>query len=250
MLILAKKKDYYDGVAGTTGIDKTIVYDRQIIEYDDKKLLIPVLFQKNIRNKNNKNIFNDLDYHHLNKDIQKKYPHYNYFIIGFCGKLYIGWKLYHEGIPYHDEFGFKKIPFMTDITYNFDYMKTIIDSNFWKRKGNFENNILYIRNYDAIELFRELKTPIFVYDNDYCRNSMKKYWHNNNYKFIVNPLLRNYVFYKIFNSFQAFQEIQMFLGGVLGVGEKEIIEVADKYKIQQHGFDYKWSFRKESTKKI
>ena len=40
----------------------------------------------------------------------------------------------------------------------------------------------------------------------------------------------------------------MFLGGVLGIGEKEIIEVDDKYKIPQHGFD-KWSFRKESVKK-
>jgi hypothetical protein len=40
----------------------------------------------------------------------------------------------------------------------------------------------------------------------------------------------------------------MFMGGVLGKGEKEIIEVADKYKITQHGFDYKWSFRKKSEK--
>ena len=40
----------------------------------------------------------------------------------------------------------------------------------------------------------------------------------------------------------------MFLGGVLGNKEKEIVEVADKYKIAQHGFD-KWSFRKEPKNK-
>jgi hypothetical protein len=50
------------------------------------------------------------------------------------------------------------------------------------------------------------------------------------------------------DSFTAFQEISMFLGGVLGAGEKNIVEVEDKYKITQHGFN-KWSFRKEPEKK-
>jgi hypothetical protein len=40
----------------------------------------------------------------------------------------------------------------------------------------------------------------------------------------------------------------MFMGGVLGAGEKEITEVADKYKITQHGFN-KFSFRKDKEVK-
>ena len=64
----------------------------------------------------------------------------------------------------------------------------------------------------------------------------------------LNPHYNDYEFYKVFDSFTAFQEIQMFMGGVLGSGEKEIVEVADKYKIGQHGFD-KWSFRREPDKK-
>ena len=55
-------------------------------------------------------------------------------------------------------------------------------------------------------------------------------------------------FYKVIDAFTAFQEISMFIGGVLGIGEKEIVEIEDKYKIGQHGFD-KWSFRKEPSKK-
>ena len=39
----------------------------------------------------------------------------------------------------------------------------------------------------------------------------------------------------------------MFISGVLGNKEKEIVQVEDKYKIAQHGFD-KWSFRKEPEK--
>jgi hypothetical protein len=38
----------------------------------------------------------------------------------------------------------------------------------------------------------------------------------------------------------------MFLGGVLGSELKDIVEVADKYKITQHGFD-KWSFRRKKN---
>ena len=50
MLIIAKKseKDYYDGVVGTMGIDKTIVYDREIIELEYPKM--PKYFKR-------KNIF-------------------------------------------------------------------------------------------------------------------------------------------------------------------------------------------------
>jgi len=70
----------------------------------------------------------------------------------------------------------------------------------------------------------------------------------NNRKFFINPVLKDYEFYKIFDSYQAFQEIQMFISGVLGSKEKDIIMIEDKYKIASHGFD-KWSFRKEPEKK-
>ena len=74
-------------------------------------------------------------------------------------------------------------------------------------------------------------------------------WKSDTQKFFINPLLKDYQFYKVYDAVQTFQEIQMFISGVLGNKEKEIIEVADKYKITQHGFDKKWSFRKEPTKK-
>ena len=44
MLIISKKKDFYDGVVGTMGIDKTLVYDREIIEVEEKNF--PSIFQK------------------------------------------------------------------------------------------------------------------------------------------------------------------------------------------------------------
>ena len=43
MLILTKRKDYYDGVVGTMGIDKGLVFDRTTITIDgtDKTLIFP-----------------------------------------------------------------------------------------------------------------------------------------------------------------------------------------------------------------
>jgi hypothetical protein len=246
MLIIAKKseKDYYDGVVGTMGIDKTIVYDREIIELEYPKM--PKYFKR-------KNIFGfrshddspfvKIGYYGIKKEFYKKYQHSAYFIIGFCGKLYVGWKLYYEVKNIKYPF-FKEL--ITEITYDFDFMKTILDKGYG---NNLEDSTNYVKTYNAIQLFRDLKAPVFVYDTDFKRTSLERYGYKNYEKFFINPLLKNYEFYKVFDAFQAFQEISMFMGGVLGRGEKEIVEVQDKYKITQHGFDYKWSFRKEPEKK-
>lgn len=238
MLILNhNKKDYYDGVAGTTGIDKTIVYDREPVEVEGDKMPKQFL-RKNIWRKENASPFRELGNFNLKKKYRDVCEGHSYFIIGFCGKLYIGWKLYCEEI----------FPYMIDtqITYDNDYMKSILEPKSWH--SHLEDNINYIQKFDAIQIFRDLNAPVFVFDGDYGRTNLDDHY---NPKFFINPILKDYQFYKIFDSFQAFQEIQMFMGGVLGRGEKEIIEVEDKYKIAQHGFD-KYSFRKdkyESKKK-
>jgi hypothetical protein len=118
-------------------------------------------------------------------------------------------------------------------------MKKILEDKSWD--GTLSDSINYVQSFNALQIFRDLKSPAFVYDSDYGRTKRNNNHHS---KFIINPLLKNYEFFKMFDSFQAFQEVSMFIGGVLGKGEKEITEVADKYKITQHGFN-KWSFRKE-----
>jgi hypothetical protein len=239
MLIISKKKDYYDGVVGTMGIDKTLVYDREIIEVEEKNF--PSIFQRKgfSWKKSKDSVFLNIGNHTIKNEQYKNYQNCSNFIIGFCGKLYIGWKLYHENRKVYPEI------LTTTITYDFDLIKTIVDNKGWY--GSIEEHYNYIKNYNALQLFRNFKAPIFIYDSDYNRISIGHYYRRDE-KLFINPNLSDYQFYKIFDSFQAFQEISMFMGGVLGHGEKEIIEVADKYKIEQHGFDYKWSFRKKSEK--
>ena len=122
MLILSKYKDYYDGVAGSTGIDKTIVYNRELIEVEEKKIIYPFK-NADFWRKTKDNPFINLNNFHFNKESKKKYEHYSYFIIGFCGKIYIGWKLYWE----RKRSDFSDPELITLITYDFDFIKTILD---------------------------------------------------------------------------------------------------------------------------
>lgn len=61
---------------------------------------------------------------------------------------------------------------------------------------------------------------------------------------LINPRLKDYGFERIKDSFAAFQEISMYLSNIL-VEQKETAAVEDKFRIEQHGFDLKTSFRKE-----
>ena len=120
MYIISKYKDYYDGVAGTMGIDKTIVYDRQIIDVEEKDMpefLKPKRYYSYFREREN-NPFYQLGNSRIKRKYWKKYPHDSYFIIGFCGKLYVGWKLYgiKENCEDHNNVN-------TTITYDLDYIK-------------------------------------------------------------------------------------------------------------------------------
>ena len=236
MYIIAKKKDYYDGVAGTTGIDKTIVYKRDLQEFEGEDM--PNVF----RRKTYRNYFSDreespfyrLGNSHMKHEYWNKYPRHSYFVIGFCGKLYPGFKLY----SIKDTKEYNNV--ITTITFDKDFMIKLFSNK------NFKDNLNGVLQYNAMDWFRDIKVPIFVYDENVSGiDHIDLGWYNRDFnaKFIVNPLLKEYEFYKIFDAFQAFQEIMMFMGGVLGRGEKDIVEVEDKYKIAQHGFD-KWSFRK------
>jgi hypothetical protein len=59
---------------------------------------------------------------------------------------------------------------------------------------------------------------------------------------LLNPRLKDIGFERIKDAFSAFQEISMYLANIL-VEQKKIAHVDDKYRIEQHGFDLKQSFR-------
>lgn len=236
MLILSKGKDYYDGVAGTMGVDKTIVYERNVLELDDGfKFPEPFKFKKRFDYKS-KNPFHEIAHYNL-KD-ESVYKKSSAFIVGFCGKLYVGWKFVKEN-KYYRGYGYGDDRETLEITYDINEAKEHLKDDRWA--GNLTDDYKYIIQYDPIEVFRDINAPIFIFDfNPHLEE--KRYWCKP--RFTINPNLKEYGFYKAIDAFTAFQEIQMFISGVLGVGEKDIIVIDDKHKIKAHGFD-KWSFRKE-----
>lgn len=87
-------------------------------------------------------------------------------------------------------------------------------------------------------IFFEHKTPLFYINHDLKYYSYK-------YDLYINTHLDKIDFVKIFDPYSAFQEIEMYVSVVLGIDSQKTIEVSDKSKIESHGFDYKYSFRKD-----
>ena len=64
---------------------------------------------------------------------------------------------------------------------------------------------------------------------------------------VVNGILKDFDFVKLFDPYQAFQELQMYLSNI-AVPLKPIPEIDDVTMAEAKGFN-KWSFRKERSSK-
>ncbi len=65
----------------------------------------------------------------------------------------------------------------------------------------------------------------------------------------LNPSLKALEFYRVKDSYSAFQEIAQYLGGVLTKRESIENKLSDIDKIKQHGFDVKYGFRTKKNEK-
>ena len=64
----------------------------------------------------------------------------------------------------------------------------------------------------------------------------------------INPQLKRFNFAKVLDPYTAYQELQMYVAN-MAMPNKPIPEISDKDMLEIKGFDPKWSFRKEPTKK-
>ena len=94
-------------------------------------------------------------------------------------------------------------------------------------------------DFQSNETFLEFKTPCWVFRFQHDRNETNG---------IINPKLKDYQLNRIKDAATAFQEISMYLSNIL-IEQKQIDYVEDKYRIQQHGFDLKESFRNTKGRK-
>ena len=231
MYIISKFKDYYDGAVGM-GIDKTIVYQRHLEEFKENELALDILGKDSEYDWNRNRYIKGL------KDLKpkKKNTTAHTFLIGFCGKIYIGFKFitkkkYSGGIVTLEK---------EEVEYHYDIEKVKSLINFDKEvkyawDGNtdllkFNNVVSDINSIDPIEIFRKYNTPTFIL--------------HYNGTLEINTKLKDVNFYKVFETYSAFQEVQMFISGVLGTNEDgHDTAMTEKEKVQQHGFDQKYGFR-------
>lgn len=229
MRIISKFKDYYDS-ASSYGIDMECVYVRE-----EKNTVLP---QVQVRKANLP------QFRGGNQLVMA--------IIGFCGKLYP--VIQHETREHIQTPPFFKVKYHN--FYSIEEMKTQLPTdvlNQINNKGGIyhrqNSGTYYSDNWLSIEdffnnSFNEL-LPYFV--SEHCPTFVYREETDNyssyNLEITTNISLKNFQFFKVKEPVVAFQEIHMYLSGVLGNKEKETINVTDKVRIQQHGFD-KYSFRK------
>lgn len=214
MLIVSKFRDYYDGVS-SLGVDKTCVYNRK----------------SEIKPLSKEHQFTWKDKFYLPFSTWYNEPYHRSFIIGFCGKFYLGYEFERKGdgeTQYYFEYDYEKI---------FEYIKSLQGKN-WHKKDCFENAIAKYKNENSLSIHQQYHCPVFVIDHGTTENIVN----GNKTILILNPCLKKYNFQVNKDAYSTHQEIYQFMSGVLGNKEKEIIEVSEKNKIQQHGMD-KWSFR-------
>ena len=217
MLIISKIHDFYDTVAKQKGIDKTIVYKReQTVAKIDKYLY-------NWRNSES-NYFPHYELFGLSKGLYKFDP----FLIGFCGKIYPLMVTYTR---VKRSFSFFNTDVIKEYIYDVEIMREL-DKKYHKYKP-FDNFIALTKSKDILDLFFKYTTPCFLLTN-----------YGNDHNFEINPCLKDIEFFRVMDPVTAFQELEMYISQQLCT-EKETIIISDKDKIMGHGFDYKYSFRKD-----
>jgi hypothetical protein len=231
MRIISDFHDYYDAVQAT-GQDQSLIYLRKPEEVEVSEYPFPIL-----------------SYYTAGRE--PRGPSIRQRIVGFCGKIYPVLELTHVATS------------AVAICYNLNEVDCFVEHNFRKdaieeyRTKAKSNRRYWGRHWpthlrrDAFEkhfaacaekrdsfakMFLETRCPVFIGTAD--QHAWKK-WSR---KIVYHGCLKDLEFFRLFDSYTAFQEIAMFLGG-LAVPLKPIPQVPDKIMVGAKGFD-KWSFRK------
>ena len=262
MRIISKFKDYYDGVQAY-GHDQDLCYVRKEEESDefiDEKNM--ETFSK-ILNTCPKFLTAPYKKNHWNSTGSDPSP----FIIGFCGKFYVGARITVTSNDWTHP-TYESVYSIDDVVSHINEIEdramresqlTYLNSNrrSWMHgRGDITKRDLYERFFasdilDSDNFFFEWQTPVFVITKGKYRES--GYYTSSkprkiSFKIIRNPCLKDYGFARVMDPYTTFQEIDMYLGGVLGVNEPDTVDISDDKMRDKKGFD-DYSFKKAPTKR-
>lgn len=256
MKIISKFQDYYDS-ALAYGMDKELIYNRKTIRTEYHKTNNPSpahikpLFQ--ILNK----VPTPAHLYGRNTNMASV----DGFVYGFCGKVYVGLKLKYIENPhnYHIQEEHEAFCFSVDDIIKFleKFPALKNDLKLFLEKPEPRKELYWRKNsfnqYD-VETFFEEYTGNTKYENAFYESKVPAMvvYKGSNYQapsvLELNPCLKDYGFMRMIDPFTAFQEISMYISGVLGVGNPEMVEISDESMRDKKGFNDK-SFKKAPTKK-
>ena len=228
MRIISKFHDYYDSIQGY-GFDPTIIYirNRDEIHKHDLSKSIPSLLLNDLYSNEYKHSFGDIGEIYF---CGKRYRFVN-FIKSVNEKTIFLYFYSLESLLYYLAKAYKKDIKKRSKKAMQKYIKTYEKEckEFYSINNNFEQNI---------KLHEQFNTPIFTVYNK-----------NDNPDIVINPSLKDMNFQKVFDPYRAFQEIDMFLSGVLQSPENKMIDINDSDMRDKKGFN-DMSFKKEKWKHI
>ena len=227
MLITSNYHDYYD-VCMKYGMDKSVVYHRK---------------EEYISEENLSKWFD----HPLN--ISYNYGHDVFahpFMIGFCGNLYYGFYVHAHCLSRCSVVSKSEECFCYSIE---DYEKFVSKVD---KKSDRENLLSrndksdkwqwggLVLNLSSVEGFfkrcQTKKTDVPFLENnapvlllDTRRNKFERA--------AKNPCLKMFEFYKVIDPYMTYQELSMYISGVLGVGGPETVDISDEDMLLKKGFD-------------
>lgn len=237
MLIVSKQYDYYDSALGVSGVDKTVVYKRAEKEVEKPK------YKSYIEGKYNNNF-----------DKNKNTVIFRKRVIGFCGEIFPMVII----TRYNKRFVSPSEEIEMNMIYDSDTLKNRIKDlgmvvenktgwkwSFGKDKTGMDSDI---RSIKGIENFFNKKNWKFL-ENKFLEYKKPVFLYSEYDGLVLDPILKNYSFAKVKSPFEAFQDIYMYISGVLGVDQNPMVEISDKDKAIKKGHGGKYSFKKPPKKK-
>lgn len=226
MRIFSKFHDYYD-IGLKYGIDPNCIYSRVTSSVDkesDQDKIIKVIEE-----------LSTYDY----KSFHRVSGIDDFVFIVFCGKLYFAIRMVRN-VGYQT----------TEVEYIYDYdsyekyVKKYHDKKDWdkffdlggwtQRKLSAKTfmDIFPIKHEKLINLLIDFGTPIIM-----LHTSGRKF------RVEINPRLKDTDFYRAVDPYSAFQELSMFVSGVMGGTAPPMIQISDVVRLEKKGFDKVTSFR-------
>ena len=234
MRIISDIKDYYDFAQDHQ--------DSTIYKRDHKKIKIENTHSFGLNTQTT--LFNDFfskipNIHFSKYDLKNNKDFKSYFyreigVICFCGDFYpyVCLTLIDKNSKEHDY-----------IFYDLETLEEITGRD-WNRKTYID--FFDINSYRK-DIFFELKSPVFIFN----RNSFDEK-STNPFKTVgeltqilyMNPILKEYVFYVLVDSYQTYQEIDMFLNNELVENKTPTPETTEEKFRMNSRFGGKYSFRR------